>query len=310
MKIILTNHTHARRRALLTCLSAAAFLLASNQFLSADTPPSLPPLRTMNSGGQRLPGKFIWADLVTDDVGAAQRFYHDLFGWSFRNMGGYAIGANQERPLCGIFHRDRPNDPSVHPRWFAYMSVWNVEKAQKEVTKLGGRVLAPPQKMPKRGEQAVFADPEGAVFGVIKSSTLDPEDFLPDAGDWIWIQLLSRDAGKAAQFYQDIGGYKIVENTQSTRLSDYVLTSSGYARATVRTIPKDQDQVRPNWLLFVRVSSITESVAKARQLGGQVLLEPKDDLLSGKVAVISDPSGAAIGLVEWSEDLLKKGQMT
>ena len=50
------------------------------------------------------------------------------------------------------------------------------------MTKAGGRVLAPPQKMPKRGEQAVFADPEGALFGVVKSSSGDPEDFLAEPG--------------------------------------------------------------------------------------------------------------------------------
>jgi hypothetical protein len=36
--------------------------------------------------------------------------------------------------------------------------------------------------MDERGEQAVFADAEGAVFGVIKSSSGDPEDFLAEPG--------------------------------------------------------------------------------------------------------------------------------
>ena len=176
------------------------------------------------------------------------------------------------------------------------------------VIQSGGKVLREPERLPKRGEQAVFADPEGAVFGVVKSSSGDLPDFLADAGDWIWIQLLSRDGRKAAEFYRAISGYTIVENVETNRQSDYVLTSKGYARATVRTIRAAQTTVQPTWLPFVRVQSVAESVALAKQLGGAVLIEPNPGLLDGKVAVIADPTGAAIGILEWHEGLLRGGR--
>ncbi len=267
-------------------------------------PPQLPPLTTV-SGSPRLPGKFVWADLVTDDVPAARKFYAQLFGWTFRDLGNYTIAANDERPLGGMFQRAKPADASAKPRWFGYLSVANVARAEQVVTKAGGKTLAAPQKMPKRGEQAVFTDAEGAVFGVVKSSAGDPQDFQPEPGDWIWIQLLSRDAKKAAEFYRAVGGYDVIENTATNRASDYVLASEGYARATVRTIPGNYELVKPNWLPFVRVKSVPESVAQTRQLGGKVLIEPKAEVFQGKVAVIADPTGAAIGLLEWSDELLK-----
>src|SRR5262249_39012090 len=160
--------------------------------------------------------------------------------------------------------------------------------------------LAPPQQLPERGEQAVFADPEGAVFGVLASSSGDPEDFLADVGDWIWIQLLSRDARRAAAFYRDVAGYEVVENDEVERLGDYLLVSEGYARATVRTLSSARPDVQPTWLPFVRVRSIGESVAAAKRLGGAVQLEPSPALLDGRVAVVADPTGAAIGLLEWN----------
>jgi predicted enzyme related to lactoylglutathione lyase len=275
---------------------------------SAAEAPMLPPL-TSASGNPRLPGKFVWADLVTDDVPAARKFYSQLFNWTFRDYGGYLIAANDERPLCGMFQRPRPEGrPEARPRWIGYISVGNVERAQQAVTKAGGRVLAAPGKFPKRGEQAIFADPEGALFGVVKSSSGDPEDFLAEPGDWVWVQLLSRDGRKAAEFYRSIAGYEVVENASPNRLSDFVLTSKGYARATVRTISKDKDKVRPTWLPFVRVKNIGESVALAKQIGGKVLVEPKPEFVQGKVAVVADPTGAAIGLLEWSEGQLKGGR--
>jgi len=159
--------------------------------------------------------------------------------------------------------------------------------------------LLAPRKFPKRGEQAVFADPEGAVFGVIKSSSGDPEDFLAEPGEWIWIQLLSRDARQAAEFYRAVAGYEVVENSDSQVLNDYVLVSGKFARATVMQIPKDRPQIHPAWLPFARVNSVTESLKQTQQLGGKVLVPPKPELLNGRIAVVADPTGAAIGLLEW-----------
>jgi len=45
----------------------------------------LPPLTTVENN-PRLPGKFIWADLVTDDVTKARNFYSRVFGWQFWSM--------------------------------------------------------------------------------------------------------------------------------------------------------------------------------------------------------------------------------
>jgi uncharacterized protein len=292
-----------KRRGPCTTLLPALFTLAcvtiAASIAHAADAPELPPLTTV-SGNPRLPGKFVWADLVTDDLAAARAFYEKVFRWSFREYGGYVIGANDERPLCGIFQRPRPEDqPQAKPRWIGYLSVANVKRAERAVTNAGGRVLAEPRKFPRRGEQALFADAEGALFGVIKSSSGDPEDFLAEPGDWIWMQLMSRDGREAAQFYRGIADYEIIENTTDNRLSDFVLTRDGYARATIRTIPPDRAQIIPAWLPFVRVRRIGETVAVAIQSGGRVLLEPNVEIKDGKVAVIADPTGAALGLLEW-----------
>jgi len=263
----------------------------------------LPPI----GNGKRLPGKFVWADLVTYDLPAAAKFYKGLFGWNFTDYGGYVIVDNEERPIAGMFQKPRPADPAAKPRWFGYISVSNVEKAQSAVTKAGGRVLAPPRKFPGRGEQAVFADPEGALFGAVRSSSGDPQDFEADIGDWIWIQMWSRDALKSAQFYRSVAGYEIDENTSSARSNDYVLVSEKYARGTVLQLPPDYKDVRPTWLLFVRVKNVPETCAKVPELGGKVVIAPSPELFQNRVAVITDPTGAAVGLLEWSEDLLKGG---
>ena len=72
------------------------------------------------------------------------------------------------------------------------------------------------------------------------------------------------------------------------------------------------DTVLIKRLLDVGVQSLllpyVQSVEEAKQYGGKVLLEPKSDMLEGKVAVVADPTGAAVGLLEWSDSLLKGGR--
>jgi hypothetical protein len=265
----------------------------------------LPPLTSVPNS-PRLTGKFVWADLVTDDVLTARRFYTRMFGWKFRDLGNYSIAHSDERPLAGMFHRPRPTDRPAKPRWIPYMSVSSVSEAQGQVTKAGGKVLAPPQNFPQRGDQAVFADAEGAVFGVIASRRGDPADFLPEPGDWIWVQLFSRDLKLAGDFYHLLGGYEVLPNSE--RPGSLVLASKGYARAAVMTLPAGAAEVKPAWLPFVRVKSVSDSVAQAKELGGQVLIAPKSDLLQGRVAVIADPTGGAIGILEWTGEPAKGGQ--
>jgi hypothetical protein len=57
---------------------ALAILLSGTPVMPAADAPDLPPLTTV-SGSPRLPGKFAWADLVTDNVPAARQFYTRLF---------------------------------------------------------------------------------------------------------------------------------------------------------------------------------------------------------------------------------------
>lgn len=249
----------------------------------------------------RFPGKFVWADLVTDQMAPARNFYSGLFGWKFRGQGEYLVAYSHGKPVAGILHKERPTDkPEATPRWLAYLSVADVGQAEQVVRQTGGRVVRKLENLPHRGQQATFADPDGALFGVVHFTGGDPADEGAGVGDWIWIQLLSRDAGKASSFYRKVGGYQVERNTAKNWSSDYILSVDGVARATVRTIPPEHSKVKPTWLPFVRVALLKDSLTKASELGGKVLVSPRPNLMNGKVAVVADPTGAAIGLMEWT----------
>jgi hypothetical protein len=52
----------------------------------------------------------------------------------------------------------------------------------------------------------------------------------------------------------------------------------------------------------VRVTDAGAAAAKAVALGGRVLVKPHLDRHGGKAAVIADPTGAPVGLMEWSDN--------
>ena len=125
MRVDQSNHRCESRWAFLWTLGSLLVLLAP--FTARGEPP-VPPVTSV-SDNPRLPGKFIWADLVTYDLAAAREFYFSLFNWRFDEFGNYTVAYNEDRPICGMFHRKRPEGhPEATSRWFGYISVPNVKQ--------------------------------------------------------------------------------------------------------------------------------------------------------------------------------------
>jgi predicted enzyme related to lactoylglutathione lyase len=283
---------------------AAAGILAALLLCSASfgAEPKLPPLNDPPTG-LHLSGKLVWADLVTPEPDAARRFYEQLFGWTFTSLGSgqgkYTLAHLDGAAIAGIVGRANQGAERSRSRWIPFMSLRDVSATERAVSHAGGKALVATRSMPARGTMAVFADPEGAVFGALDSTSGDPGDYLPEVGDWIWAQLLSRDADKAAGFYAGLAGYEPVEADSFASSRSLLLTRDGYARASVLQIPTGREDLRPDWLLYVRVADVRKASARAEQLGGRVLLAPNPTLYEGRVAVIADPGGAPVGLLQW-----------
>jgi hypothetical protein len=196
----------------------------------------------------------------------------------------------------------RAGDRTAAGRWVAFMSVPDVAKASQYVEARGGKVLIAGQDLPDRGEAAMLSDPDGVPIGVIRSSSGDQDDFLVDFGEWIWALYQSPAADRAAAFYQDLGGYDIVPDEGRFSAPHFLLVAQGYTRASLLQIPGDRPRLQPGWLYFIRVADVDAQLAKAEQLGGRILIAPRGDLAQGRLAVIADPGGAPVGLLEWNDE--------
>jgi predicted enzyme related to lactoylglutathione lyase len=175
-----------------------------------------------------------------------------------------------------------------------------VDAAARSVAARGGKLLSKPHTYNSRGRQAVFTDPQGAVFAVLQSTSGDPPDALADPGEWIWSSLVTRDPGGAAAFYQAVFGYDAFDLPGDDALEHVLLATDDYARASTNALPSATAHIHPHWLNFIRVASTPGAVAKAEALGGRVLVESHVDRHGGLVAVLADPAGAPFGVLEWA----------
>jgi uncharacterized protein len=250
-------------------------------------------------------GKVVWADLVTPDLAAAERFYGGLFSWTFQTIhagdSDYAVASADGRAVGGLFQKSIPAGEHRQSAWLTFIAVRDVDAAKRVALTHGAKVVADSRAYPARGRQAVLSDPEGAVFAILASSSGDALDFLAAPGEWIWSSLLSKDPAAEAGFYQDVFSYDVFDLASDDGLEHVILSSDDYARASANAFPGGSGRRHAHWLNFVRVDSTADATAKAVALGGRVLVEPHVDRHGGMVAVVADPAGAPIGLMEWTD---------
>lgn len=291
-----------RRRGLMGLAVSALILGTATLARAADS--QLPALNSPASG-EHHPGKMLWADLITPDLGAAEKFYGALFGWTFQRIRvgdvNYSVVMQGGRPIGGIVEKTIPSGQHRQPAWLTFLATNDIDAGKRLAVSHGAKVLSDLKSYPMRGRQCVLADPEGAVFALLASSSGDTPDYLPPIGDWIWSSLHARDAGAEAAFYQDLLGYDVFDLPSEDGLEHLILSTDDFARASANDLARGTARRRSHWLNFVRVDNAAETVDKVRAMGGRVLVQPRVDRHGGMLAVVADPAGAPFGVMEWSD---------
>lgn len=267
----------------------------------------LPPLNSPATN-ETYPGKFVWADLFTADRAAAEKFYTGVFNWTATEVEratpsgthSYVILSNDGRPIAGIAVRPKKLKDEARGRWVGYISVADVPATLAAATAQGGKIIFPSKDLPQRGTQAIFADPEGALVGVIHSSSGDPGEYIPGAGDWVWAEHFARDPAAAQRFDHAVLAYETSPDDRIKTPNTFLLSSGGYARGSIAPLPAKAG-AHPAWLLFVRVTDIQAAIAQVTALGGEIRVKPRQIEPTTWLAVVRDPVGSAIGLIQLDE---------
>jgi len=295
------DHRAAARVALFALMTLATAHAGAAEPADRYWPPIVDP-----ATNQYAPGRWVWGDLITSDVAVAADFYGTVFGWTYETYGGeddrdtYTLVLADGLPIGGmVFDQRALTDTVPSARWIALVSVPDVRAAAAAVEANGGKVIVAPRMLGERGETAVFQDPEGVPFGAVRSKHGDPADYTGDLNEWAWLDLWTDDVARATKFYQAVVGYDVYPVQQDTLRNGAHLVSGSYARAGV--MQKNDPRATSVWLPYVRVANVKDTTDKALAAGGKVLREPVN-LGRAIVAVIADPTGAPVGVVQFGAE--------
>lgn len=257
----------------------------------------VPPVTTKSTGVHHA-GKFVWHDLLTNDVSAVKKFYAALFGWKFNNGSDeYTTILKDSLPIGGIVYVEDLENEINSSQWMSYLSVDDVDKSVDFIKQNGGTVLRETHHLEGRGRFAVVQDAQGALLALLRADGGDPPDEEPATFGWLWNELLTTDVESAVPFYEAFAGFTS-ESTELTKGHNYyILKNDGKLRAGVVQVP--WKEVRTNWLPYILVDDPAALVSQVKDLGGEIILPPSDEIRKGSVALIADPSGAVLAIQKW-----------
>ncbi len=260
----------------------------------------------MSERSEYGPGEFCWVDLGTSNVDAAVEFYGDLIGWEqqlagpVEETGGYRYFLYKGKQVAGI----GPLPGGGHPAWVSYIRVEDAYETLAKIKEAGGSVAMGPIDLPvDAGRMAVCQDAEGAFFAVMEPKQHRGAQLVNEVGTWTWNQLGTRDLEKAKEFYGTVFGWTLDRAEGAPPDAPYFMWQvegqrweEGLAGAMDMTeeLPAE---VPPHWMVYFAIEDLDAAVAKTKAGGGQVTLPPLE-IPVGRLGVIADPQGAALGLIE------------
>lgn len=267
--------------------------------------PNLTPEPTL----EQHTGKLVWYDLFTHDLQTTSKFYQELFGWTFTdtepaNTPVKTINRDGV-PIANVVEIDPVKKNTNESAWLGYISVPDVDKAAEQVKLNKGTIYQEPVYLPDRGRIAIAIDGQGAIFGLVNSPSGDPSDLADRQNRFIGSELWTTDLDKAIAFYTALAGYELNVIEVGAGIKYYLLTRDSMPRAGVAKITWDED--KPNWIPYIAVKDVLQTIAQAEEMGGRLLIKPSEEMRSNPLAIIADPSGAVFGIQQIPDVVTAEG---
>lgn len=246
-------------------------------------------------------GTHVWYELLTSDPSAAADFYGKVVGWTAAPFPHSAPGAEPYTILSagssgvgGMMKNPMPTGPI----WLGYIGVDDVDAAVAKLESLGGKVHRPAWDTEGVGRMAFVADPQGAVFYLMRgASDMDSDAFAPTVeGHCAWNELYAAEQKAALRFYEAMFGWQKGDVMPMGEMGDYTFINHGGGMIGA-VMDKPAEVPGAGWNYYFRVTGIQAAVQRIEAGGGKVTFGPQE--VPGGEWVISavDPQGGAFGLV-------------
>src|SRR5262245_301045 len=236
-------------------------------------------------------GQFVWHDHTSKDPQAAQDFYGKLLGWTYApfetDQGTYPMITKNGQQHGGF----GPAEGGSPPSWVGHVVVDDADAAAKRAEAAGGTVLTT-MDIPDVGRFAIIRDPQGAVISAFKPGG---GEGTVGEGAFVWDELHTSDIEAAKRFYTDVFGWNVNERPMGD-FTYVMFQEGGVDRAGA--MQQHDESMPPHWLTYVGTDDVDATAAKAKDLGGKVIVEPADIPEVGRFSIVADTTGAVFGLFQ------------
>jgi predicted enzyme related to lactoylglutathione lyase len=252
-------------------------------------------------GRAHAAGEIYWFSLLTEDVRGASQFYSELFGWDIVSSptGGW-MALRDGLPFAGINSIEDRIPGTSESLWLAAISVTDTAASVATAKRLGATIRQDVTELAGWGTYSVIQDPQGAPLLLVKPARVlgGTEGY----SGWRWAELWTPDTKAAADFYSQVVGYELEAVPVGNETYDVFRTS---AKRHAGLVGLDRAEIAPRWAPYVGVTDLRGILVRVWQAGGSVLREPAevDFAAAGanRVALVADPSGAALFLYQLDE---------
>jgi uncharacterized protein len=246
---------------------------------------------------------FIWYELMTTDVGAAEAFYTKVVGWKPQPFGGempYTIMNAGERGVGGLMAiPEQAAKMGARPAWVGYIYAADVDKATNAVRKAGGQVYSEPTDIPNVGRFSTVTDPHGATFMLMAPEGPDQPPVPPQTPGHIgWHELFANDWKSAFEFYsRHFGWTKTDAMDMGPDMGTYQMFATGGDAAVGGVMTKTKDMPAPMWVFYFNVPGIDAAAKRVTDNKGKIIMGPMEVPGGSWVLQGMDPQGALFALV-------------
>lgn len=244
-------------------------------------------------------GRVVWHDLFTKDLDAAKAFYAAVGGWQYmsEHADDYTWGGGEKDHVltlradeagAGLVERSKATPDG----WMPYVEVEDVDSAASLAADLGGAVVRPPFDVPGVGRNCLIRDPLGASLGL----SLSRHGFPPPTRQFGPEFYMCKTEGFPDTFYRRVLGWT-VEPERGSRDAKRAVTHKGVRVATFAPSCAVLDS-SAQWIPSVRTEDLSEALSFIDISNGEVLDRRAGVASSWPAALVRDPGGAALLLIE------------
>ena len=248
-------------------------------------------------------GSFVWYELMTEDMKAAENFYSGVVGWQTKDSGmpgmDYTLLSVGPAMIGGIMKvPDEARAMGAKPAWLGYIGVDDVDAMAERVKGAGGKVFRPPSDIPSVGRFAVVADPHGAAFILFKPASAEGPPPAPEGtpGTVGWHELHAGDRESAFAFYSGLFGWTKTEAMDMGPMGIYQMFATGGPPAG-GMMTKRPEMAWAAWLFYFNVDAIDAAAARVTAGGGKVSMGPHQVPGGQWIVMCEDPQRAMFALV-------------